>query len=261
MTDNSTPPVPAATVLIVRDGAEGIEVFMVKRHYEVDFVAGALVFPGGKLAPGDLDAASSEFTTGMASWSMPMRALAAAAVREAFEESGILFARERDSEALVDAPRVAALQDWRATLERSEISLVDLLRRERLVLACDELVHFAHWVTPKVAPKRYDTHFFLARAPAGQLGTHGGCESIDSVWIRPQAAVSDREKWKVVFPTRLNLAKLARSNSVDNALSAARATSPLRVEPWVEDRPEGKVLRIGDDAGYEQTSALLRDSW
>ena len=135
-----------------------------------------------------------------------------------------------------------------------------MLIEERLVLAYDELVPFAHWVTPKIAPKRYDTQFFLARAPVGQEGAHGGRESVDSIWIRPQVAIADREKWTVVFPTRLNLMKLGRSLSVESALAAALSTPPVKVEPWVEESPEGRILRIRSDAGYEVTKALLRDA-
>jgi 8-oxo-dGTP pyrophosphatase MutT (NUDIX family) len=252
--------VPAATILILRDGAEGLEVFMVKRHYEVDFVAGALVFPGGKLSPADMEVALAEVAVSGSTCNHEQRALAAAAIREAFEESGILFACDRDSGEIVSAERVAALQAWRGWLEKGERLLADMLIEERLMLAYDELVPFAHWVTPKIAPKRYDTRFFLARAPGGQEGAHGGRESVDSIWIRPQVAIADREKWTVVFPTRLNLMKLGRSASVESALAAARSTPPVKVEPWVEESPEGRILQIRSDAGYEVTKALLRDA-
>src|ERR1700743_488822 len=104
------PPVPSATILIVRDTPSGMEVFMVKRHHQIDFIAGALVFPGGKAAKGAYDAGLSAFTQGADDWSQEMRALGAAAIREAFEESGILFAREAGSHDLVSADRLAALE-------------------------------------------------------------------------------------------------------------------------------------------------------
>ncbi|MGD0191386.1 MAG: NUDIX hydrolase [Rhizomicrobium sp.] len=252
-------PVPAATILIVRDAEHGLEVFMVKRHHQIDFVAGALVFPGGKSARGDFDAALAEFADGISAWSTDDRALAATAIREAFEESGILLGRDADTKALVEPSRLESLQHYREPLEKGEISLLDMLRTERLRLACDELVHFAHWVTPKNMPKRFDTHFYLAKAPAGQLGRHDGRESVDSIWIRPQDAITDRKKWNVIFPTKLNLMKLGTADTVDEAMAAARATPPLTVEPWVEEGPEGGILRIREDAGYLQTTALLRD--
>lgn len=262
MTDTPKPiatPVLAATILIARDGAEGMEVFMVKRHHQIDFVAGALVFPGGKTSAGDREAALAEYADGISAWSADMRALAATAIREAFEESGILLARDAATGAMVDAERLASLQSYRHAIEKGEISLIEMLQRERLRLACDALVSFAHWVTPKMMPKRFDTHFFLARAPSGHLGSHDGRESVDSIWIRPADAVADRKTWNVIFPTKLNLMKLAASRTVDEAIEAARAAPPLTVEPWIEAGPDGNVLRIRDDAGYEQTSALVKE--
>ncbi len=253
-------PVPAATILIVRDAPGGLEVFMVKRHHQIDFVAGALVFPGGKATKTDFDVALSDHTDGAAPLTDYMRALSAAAIREAFEESGILFAREAGRDAFVSEERLAKLEHYRHALEKGETSLLDVLRAEKLRIACDKLVHFAHWITPKNMPKRFDTHFFLAAAPEGHAGRHDGRESVDSIWIRPEDAIADRKKWNVIFPTKLNLMKLARSHSVADALAAAGAAPPLTVEPWMEAGPDGNILRIRDDAGYEQTSTSLRDA-
>jgi 8-oxo-dGTP pyrophosphatase MutT (NUDIX family) len=261
MTDTNkiAEPVLAATILIVRDGGNGLEVFMVKRHHQIDFVAGALVFPGGKTSAGDLDTALAEYADGASSWSSARLAPAVTAIREAFEESGILLARSSETGAMINAEHLAKLQPCREAIEKGEMSLLDMLRKEHLRLACDELVPFAHWVTPKNMPKRFDTHFFLARVPTGHAGRHDGRESVDSVWIRPRDAIADRKRWNVIFPTKLNLMKLAGSNSVGEALAAAGASVPLTVEPWVEQGPEGTILRIRDDAGYEQTSTLMRD--
>jgi 8-oxo-dGTP pyrophosphatase MutT (NUDIX family) len=251
--------VPAATILILRDGAGGLEVFMVKRHHQIDFVAGALVFPGGKASKGDFDAGLSEFTDGVENWSAEMRALGAAAIREAFEESGILFAREQGG-GFVGSERLEKLSHYRHALEKNEISLIDMLRTEKLRLACDQLVRFAHWITPRNMPKRFDTHFFIAAVPHGHAGSHDGRESVDSVWIGPNEAIADRKRWNVIFPTKLNLMKLAQSKNSADAIAAARKTTPLTVEPWVEEGPNGQVLRIREDAGYEQTSANLREA-
>jgi 8-oxo-dGTP pyrophosphatase MutT (NUDIX family) len=253
-------PVPAATVLIVRDGPAGLEVFMVKRHHQIDFVAGALVFPGGKVHAGDREAGLSDHTDGAEHWSSEQRALGAAAIREAFEESGILFAREEGSRQLVSAEHLARLDPYRQPLEKDEISLLDVLRRERLRLACDHLVPFAHWITPENMPKRFNTHFFLAAAPPGHTGAHDGRESVDSVWIGPEAAIADRKRWNVIFPTKLNLLKLAQAKTVAEAEAYARKNPPLTVMPWVEQTAEGPRLRIRNDAGYTQTSALLREA-
>src|SRR5579871_425769 len=252
-------PKPAATILLVRDGASGIEVFMVKRHHQIDFVAGALVFPGGRVDPGDSEAALRDHADGGDEWNDTMRALGAAAVREAFEESGILLARDADTGELVTAERLARLDPLRKALESRELGLAELLKRERLRLAYDRLVHFAHWITPENMPKRFDTHFFVAESPIGHAGSHDGRESVDSIWITPENAIADRKKWNVIFPTKLNLMKLAESKTVAEALARAKAKPPLPVTPWIEAGPNGQALRIRDDAGYTQTTANMRD--
>lgn len=255
----AAPAVPAATILLIRDGTDGLEVFMVKRHHQIDFVAGALVFPGGKATKSDFDPALGDHMDGAAAWSSEMRAIAAAAIREAFEEAGILLARDAKTGEFVDENRLARLDAYRQPLEKGEMTLRELVEKEHLRLACDHLVHFAHWITPRMMPKRFDTHFFVALAPHGHAGQHDGRESVDSVWISPDAAIADRKRWNIIFPTKLNLMKLAQSKSVDAALKAARAAPPLTVEPWVEQGEDGQILRIRDDAGYEQTWTSMRD--
>jgi 8-oxo-dGTP pyrophosphatase MutT (NUDIX family) len=252
--------VPAATILLLRDGDAGPEVFMVRRHHEVEFAAGALVFPGGKAAPDDFDPVLIDRMDRISGWTREMHAVAAAAIREAFEEAGVLLAHDEDSGELVSEVRLAALDHYRERIEKGETSLVAMLRQERLRLACDRLVHFAHWVTPKHMPRRYDTHFFLARAPVGHSGQHCGRESVDSLWVRPQDAIAHRKEWRIMFPTRLNLMKLQEAKTVDDALSRARAAEPpVTVEPWAEETPDGKRLRIRQDAGYDLTNVPLRD--
>ncbi len=258
--ENKPSPIAAATILIVRDGESGLEVFMVKRHHQIDFVAGALVFPGGKVSKGDFDAGLQDVTDGVADWTTQMRAMGAAAIREAFEESGILFAREPGREELISAERADALSHYRHALEKNELTLHDMLKAENLRLACDRLVRFAHWITPEMMPKRFDTQFFLAAAPRGHTGKHDGRESVDSIWIGPEEAIADRKKWNVIFPTKLNLMKLAKSANVADAIAAARATAPLPVTPWTEETADGRILRIRDDAGYEQTWASMKDA-
>ncbi len=251
-------PVPAATILLLRDGAAGLEVFMVKRHHQIDFIAGALVFPGGKVEKGDSDAALAAHCDGGGGWTDEMRALGAGAIREAFEESGILLARDARDGGFVAAGRLDELQHYRPLLDRREAVLAEVLEKEKLRLALDQLVHFAHWITPANMPKRFDTHFFLASSPVGHAGSHDGRESVDSVWITPGGATADPKKWKVVFPTKLNLMKLDNSKSVAEAIAAARATPVLPITPWIEDTADGQILKIRGDAGYAQTSENLR---
>jgi len=251
-------PRPAATVMLLRDRAEGLEIFMVRRHHQIDFASGALVFPGGKTAPGDTDPALGALADGAEGWSAERLALAAAAIREAFEESGILLARER-SGMLPGRARMDALDHYRAPLDKGEMGITAMLSAESLRLACDLLTPFAHWITPPIMPKRFDTHFFLAEAPADQLAGHDGRESVDSVWIRPTDALAEPKKWKVIFPTKMNLLKLSQASTVAGAIAEARATPPVTVEPWVEESETGAVLRIRADAGYGDVAEPIKN--
>lgn len=251
--------VPAATVLLVRDGARGLEVFLVERHRRVDFATGALVFPGGKVEAADASPALRERMTGAGELSAEAAALRAAAIRETFEESGVLLARARGESALLSAERVRALEPHRRRVERDAETLAELAREESLELACDALVPFAHWITPEGLPKRFDTHFFLAAAPEDQAALHDGAESVDSLWLPPSEALAEAEAGRrtVIFPTRMNLRKLARAGSATEALETARAEPVVTVCPWVAKTETGPVVRIPEGAGYDVLEAPL----
>jgi len=252
-----TAPAPklAATILLVRDGPAGLEVFMVQRHHQIDFATGAMVFPGGKVASGDADPRLRERCAGAAGLDADALVLRAAAIRETFEECGVLLARPRGAgEALVSASRLAELEGrWREKLARDEVGLGEVVAREDLELAADRLVPFAHWVTPEMVPKRFDTHFFLAAAPSDQLALHDGGESVDSIWVTPQAALAEAESGRrtIIFPTLMNLNLLGLASSVDEALARARRAPIVTVRPTLGRTPEGKPeLRIPPEAGY-----------
>lgn len=254
------PAVPAATVLLVRKGEQPLEVFMVVRHHQIDFASGALVFPGGKVEAADGDARLRARMKGGEALAEGERAFRAAAIREAFEECGVLLARPAGSEALVGKERLAALvAAWQQKLVSNEATILDLVEAEDLVLASDLMVPFSHWVTPVYMPKRFDTWFFIAEAPADQLAVHDGRESVDSVWISPQQALADLEAGKrtIIFPTRLNLMQLGESGDVAGALRAARDRDIKTVQPWVEEREGRKVLRIQPEAGYPISEAPI----
>ena len=147
-----------------------------------------------------------------------------AAIRETFEESGILLARPKGSEALVDAKRAGEIEAaHRADLNEGKITFLKVLTDNGMVLALDELVPYAHWITPEGMPKRFDTWFFLAAAPPDQLGAHDGKESTDSIWVSPREALEGGEsgRFKLPFPTTRNLIKLGKQGSVRAALDDA----------------------------------------
>ncbi len=223
---------PASTVLLLRDGAGGLEVFMVVRHHEIDFASGALVFPGGRVEASDAVLAGGDAAA----------AFRVAAIRETWEECGVLL-------ALPGAPAPA------------DGEFAAMLAARALVPHIAGLAPFAHWITPEPVPKRYDTHFFLAAAPADQDAVHDGQEAVDSVWIRPvdalQAGLAGSRK--LVFPTRMNLTKLARHASVAEAFAAAHATPVVTVMPQMRMTAAGRVLRIPAAADYGGEEFLAGD--
>jgi 8-oxo-dGTP pyrophosphatase MutT (NUDIX family) len=156
--------------LLIRNAASGLEVFMVKRHHQIDFASGALVFPGGKVDALDRDPALRAHADGGDALDDLHLSLAACTIREGFEESGILLARHAGSRDLISAEHATSLKDWRPKLNAGEVGLGEFLVKENLRLACDVLIPFAHWVTPTFMPKRFDTYFYLAATPVGQLG-------------------------------------------------------------------------------------------
>lgn len=239
--------------MILRRRKNALEVFMVVRHHQIDFASGALVFPGGKADPQDFDDALLPHLAGIEqTCSDHMRAVQVSAIREAFEECGILLARPSGAQDIISAARLAELQPYREQLNDGRVGLLDFLQRESLILACDQLTHFAHWITPEMMPKRFDTHFYLAQAPAGHLAVHDGYESVDSVWITPSQAMADAASGThtVIFPTLRNIEKLACWESPQDAIAAAANTVPVPVLPWTERREDGNYLCIPPEAGY-----------
>ena len=234
---------PASTVLLLRDGAAGLEVFMVVRHREIEFAGGALVFPGGRVEEADGALAGDD----------PLGAFRIAGIRETFEECGVLLARPRGEAGMVRAERLLAVADrHHAALLRNERSLPEVLAAEGLEPATDAMAHWAHWVTPASRSKRFDTHFFLAAAPTDQLAVHDGLESVDSIWIAPAQAVAEADagQRRLVFATRKNLEKLGRHATVADAMAAARAAKVVRVQPEMVRAGEGWRLCIPAEADY-----------
>ena len=250
-------PRPASTILLLRDSPElkEIEVFMMVRHYEIDFNSGALVFPGGSVDKGDKEIiAASELYSGGEGLDEPTLSFRIAAIRETFEESGILLARPRASKALVDARRASEIEAaHRADLCDGKISFLKVLADNGMVLALDELVPYAHWITPEGMPKRFDTWFFLAAAPPAQIGAHDGKESTDSIWVSPREALEGGEsgRFKLPFPTTRNLIRLGKQSSVQAVLDDSRGKPVVTVMPVMTRTNGGRQLRIPLEAGYD----------
>lgn len=256
MAETDTPPryELAATILLLRDGSAGLEVFMVVRHTDVNAFSGAAVFPGGKVDPGDRDEALRGHCDGGEALSGAELALRVAAIREAFEECGVLLARPERGGGPIAGPELERIETaWRGRLADDHAAMLELCQAERLRLAADGLVPFAHWITPRTQPRIFDTHFFLAAAPPGQRAHHDGRENSDSLWVRPAELVAEADAGRraVVFPTRMNLLKLARAGSVAEAMASARARPIITVQPEASPHPDGRILRIPEAAGYD----------
>lgn len=242
--------IPAATVMMLRDTPKGPEVFMVVRHHEIDFASGALVFPGGKADSDDFDMRLRDHCGEADAFDDKELALRIASIRESFEECGILLAREKGSRDFVSADRLKELDSWRDRFNNRDATMLAFAEAENLEFAVDALGFFAHWITPEMMKKRFDTYFYMARAPQDHIAAHDGSESVDSVWITAKQALAEAEAKKrtVIFPTRMNIEKFAKHESVDDAL--AQCGDVVTVTPFIEQEGDKTFLRIQPEAGY-----------
>ncbi len=221
----------AATLLLVRDAAAGLEVFMVERPGAADF-GGMHVFPGGKVDAADatVEARCVDLSDAVASERLGMArgglAFWSAAIREAFEEAGVLLGYNRDQLVdLSDHTTRDRFADHRSAVHKGELSIVELCEREDLRLATDRVLYFSHWITPLGPPRRYDTRFFLAHMPENQETAHHEKELEDGLWVRPADALAhaDEGRWTMIFPTLTTLRSLARYADVGSLEADVRA--------------------------------------
>lgn len=262
MPDNTpSTPIPAATIIIGRNSSSGPEYFMVLRHKEIDFASGALVFPGGKVCDGDNNKNIRSYCEGVDSLDDTELGFRVAAIRESFEESGILLAKKRGGKNLLSANELASLDHYRKPLNEEKISIGVFLEKEDLVLACNNLVLFAHWITPEMMPKRFDTRFYVAAAPVGQIGVHDGKESVDSKWLTAEQIINDEKtgKYNVIFPTRMNILKLKKNKTIEDLLYKANSEKIITVLPKLKEGKSGLVLCIPEEAGYDITEEPIEN--
>lgn len=223
---------------------------MMERHAAMGFAAGAMVFPGGKID--ESDGAPALVARDRAAESPELQASRRGVLRELFEEAGILLAVDGAGDA-VDPGRAGEIAiGHRDDVLSNPLGFAAMLGDEDLYLVTGALVHFAHWITPEPVPRRFDTHFFAVRAPKGQTEVSDGREAVHMAWLRPRAALEMGASGDhmLMFPTKLNLERLAGSESVDEALAAAAEARVVTVmpKPLVED---GELyLTIPPDAGY-----------
>ena len=240
------PAVPrdAATVILLRE-APGVEAFLLRRTDALEFAPGACVFPGGSVDERDGDGhigwagrSPAEFAEWLNTSAERARALVCAAVRETFEESGVLLAGPSPAELVADSEALAL--DRRSLLDGS-CSLAELLGRRGLVLRADLLTPWARWVTPEFSPRRFDTWFFAASMPAGQVtavggADHGPAESVSGSWVKPSEALDSARAGQITLlpPTAVTLAELAGHQDVASILAQRRVITALLPSVVVE---------------------------
>ncbi|MFN8017004.1 MAG: NUDIX domain-containing protein [Acidimicrobiales bacterium] len=273
-------PVPlrdAATVLILRDGPDGLEVFMLRRNLNSDFVGGAYVFPGGAVDEHDRHADLEPICQGRTDADASRRlgidsgglAFWVAAIRESFEEAGVLLAYDMDG--IVDLDDEAGIERWahhRQQVDDGQLTMVDLCRLEGLRLAVDGMHYFGHWITPEGAPRRYDTRFFLAAAPPNQTPLHDDHEVIANQWLRPVDAIAQVEAGELTMmpPTISSLKAIARFETAQEALDAAtEITDVPTILPRIIAYDGGVRIVLPGDPAYDDPAgtpdASLSGNW
>jgi len=243
---------PAAVLVLARDlPGGGLSVFMVRRHTRIEFMPDVFVFPGGSVHPDDtaLEAEPDRclpIEDGPTALGAGFRV---AAVRECFEEAGVLLGRRRtiDGDPVAEDPQTFAR--YREALHNRTMSFSEVLHREDLALATNDLIYWAHWITPVIYPKRFDTHFFLTSMPPLQAAAHDIMESTDSLWVTPRAALEGNSRGTIPMAdvTEHQLRVLSELSSVDEARRRFTANPPRTILARVEVRDGVEHMILPDD--------------
>lgn len=250
---------PAATVIVLRDSRSGPEVFLVRRHDANVFMGGAHVFPGGRVDAADIEAADPIWCDGVEHARQQIEEMApreaagyhVAALRELFEEAGVLLARDAAGHfvSLAGADDHARFKRYRTEVHAGRRTLRAIVEAEGLRLALDALVQLAHWVTPPVDTRRFDTRFFVTRVPAEQVPAHDEAETTDSCWLTAAGALAAARRGEIVLPppTWTTIRELEPFASVDEALHWAGRRRVTRREPlFVEEQGVRMLVMPGD---------------
>lgn len=248
----------AAAIILLRDRPQGgVETFMVRRHVRSEFVPDVYVFPGGSVKPGDREAEMAlalppagthlgETTLGAG--------VRAAAIRELFEEAGVLLVGRDGRLLAVTSERAAHFAEYRRQLQQNETTLAEIARAEGLALATDRLLYFAHWITPEAMPKRFDTFFFVAAAPEEQQAAHDQLETTAGAWIHPADALdqSQQGSFPLVFATIHQLQDLGVFTSVADAQQRLSQREIPVIMPRAALRDGEVVIRLPGEPGYDE---------
>jgi 8-oxo-dGTP pyrophosphatase MutT (NUDIX family) len=226
---------PASTAVLIRDGADGLEVLLLRRNRSAGFGPGAYVFPGGRVDASDAEVAILERVTGTGGVPDPDYWVAAA--REMFEETGVVLA---DGASAIDADE---LERWRDALMRDEATMLDVLDAAGVGLDLSRMLYFAHWITPVVEPRRYDTRFFIAALPDGARAQADPREMSDAAWLSPADALRrfGEGLLPMVFPTLRTLEALDGFANVEEVLAHFRGREVKAILP--------RLVRTDDGVG------------
>jgi 8-oxo-dGTP pyrophosphatase MutT (NUDIX family) len=254
-------PADAATIILLREQAgTPFEIFMMQRHQNQSFMGSAYVFPGGRLEEGDLDPALAARAGGLSGEEARARlqepeldpgaalGLFFAAVRETFEESGVLLAVRADGSPIdfTDAEVASRFGRLRADLNQDRTSLKTLAETENLRFRLDRLTPYTRWITPEVEGKRFDTRFLLARMPGGQAPVHDQVEMTASLWVSPAAALEEQAAGRIMLvpPTLKTMEELAAHASVDTlcAQAGSRDIRPILPQRYQSAQGFGVIL-------------------
>jgi 8-oxo-dGTP pyrophosphatase MutT (NUDIX family) len=261
-------PKPSATLILLRDRGASPEVLLIERHARSSVLPAMTVFPGGGVQESDaalagqLGAFTERDARALLGTIPGELALAycVAALRETFEEVGLLLARRRGERALLGGAAAQRLQEQRLALQAERLGFGEFLAAADLELAADQLCAHGHWVTPESVAPRFDTVFFTALAPAQQQAQADGIESTQHVWLRPEDALEQarRGERRMVFPTACNLQTLCGFSDARGALEASRARRVVRVQPSIVLRGGERVLDLPQDSGYRIAAGFER---
>lgn len=259
LSDDPVTPKPAASIIVTRQGMRGPEVLMMRRHKGTAFAPGAVVYPGGKLHPADrAESLKPQFAEPIPVDNLnPMRV---AAIREAFEETGLLLALDETGDWVSPKRQIRLAGELRAAVEAEPPRFGDMLRRERLKLPLNALHFYAHWETPQPLPRRFDTHFFCVAAPPGQQIAADGREAVSAAWVKPSEILAENAEGSpfLMLPTRLTLARIAASLD-GNGMADEPAAAIMKITPRVVVIDGDIFVEIPEQAGYGVTRVPRAD--
>jgi 8-oxo-dGTP pyrophosphatase MutT (NUDIX family) len=260
-------PKNAATVILLKEKeSEGFDVFLLKRHEKSSFMGGNFVYPGGRVDRDDGSLEICSFSKGitfdeahkiLGGTTSPEESFAhwIAAIRELFEEAGVLLAYDQEGNLfqIRNQDEQAKFLSYRESLQKGVLTACKMAQKEKLLFALDQLHYYAHWITPEARSERFDTRFFLARYPSGQDASHDQKETTAGIWITPQKALEENLKGEVFLspPTLKTLEDLSRFKTIDEVFTSLKNMKIRPILPILTKITSGPLIIFPWDPEYE----------